>query len=262
MGKNTEIKWTDHTWNPWQGCKKVSPGCKNCYMFRDKKRWGQDGSNIHRSGNVTFFNPLSWKEPAKVFTCSWSDFFLEEADLWRDDAWKIIKSTPHLTYQILTKRPENMIDRLPDDWPLPNVWLGVTAENQEEAARRIPYLLMHEPGDAVVKFVSVEPMLEEIDLTEIHATNDPAVSFNLLTGIPYDWNTNNFDKDNSIKKIDWVICGGESGSNFREMKKEWAWDLLQQTEIPGTPFFMKQMAGKRPKNIPIPDVLKVKEFPK
>lgn len=116
MGKNSGIEWTDHTWNPWQGCLKVSPGCKQCYMYRDKKRYGQDPMVVVRSKPGTFRKPLQWKQPAKVFTCSWSDFFIEQADNWIDDAWNIIRQTPHLTYQILTKRPENIKDRLPEDW--------------------------------------------------------------------------------------------------------------------------------------------------
>jgi len=180
---------------------------------------------------ATMKKPLSWKEPAMVFTCSWSDFFIEEADFWRETAWEIIRKTPHLTYQILTKRPERIKECLPLDWPLGNVWLGVTAENQDMADLRVPVLLTI---DAPVRFISVEPMLGPVDLTE---------HFQLQPG------------------IQWVICGGESGPGFREMKKEWAWDLSQQTEIPQVPFFMKQMSGLNPKKIPIPDVLSIKEFP-
>lgn len=268
MGKQSEIAWTDHTWNPWQGCRKVSAGCKNCYMFRDKKRWRQDPENIHRSGNVTFFAPFLWKKPAKVFTCSWSDFFLPEADPWRDDAWQVIRTTPHLTYQILTKRPENIKDRLPDDWPLPNVWLGVTAENQEMADKRIPLLLQIE---AEKRFISIEPMLGPVNLTQyIRLTDENSLyDFYEKNGWGYDDWSGGFVGPGVVDScydpgpgIHWVICGGESGPGFREMKKEWAWDLIQQTEIPEVPFFMKQMAGFRPKDIPLPAVLKVKEFPK
>ncbi len=106
MSENTKISWADHTVNFWQGCKKVSSGCKNCYMFRDKKRYGQDASVVVRSKPPTFNKPLLWKDPARVFVCSWSDFFIEEADLWREEAYDIMRKTPHLTYLILTKRPE------------------------------------------------------------------------------------------------------------------------------------------------------------
>lgn len=235
MGKNTAISWTDHTWNPWQGCKKISPGCKNCYMFDGQKRWGNDPENIHRSAKQTFNMPLRLKDPGKVFVCSWSDFFLKEADLWRDETWEIIRNTPHLTYQILTKRPENIKDRLPEGWPFKNVWLGVTAENQEQANIRIPILLEIKP---VIRFVSVEPMLEPVSIFE-------AVDI-CLTCAP----------------IHWIICGGESGSNYRSMDPKWAKALLFETRIARSTFFMKQMSAVNPKIKPIPDYLNIKEFPK
>src|SRR3990167_6883297 len=97
----SKIEWTNDTWNPWHGCTKVSEGCDHCYMFRDKVRYGQDPELVVRS-KTTFTAPLKWKEPSLVFTCSWSDWFHKAADAWRDEAWAIIKATPHLTYQILT----------------------------------------------------------------------------------------------------------------------------------------------------------------
>ena len=93
MGMNSKIEWTDATWNPWQGCHKVSPGCENCYMFREKTAYGQDPDVVVRSKLPTFNLPLKLKEPQKVFTCSWSDFFIQEADPWREDAWDIIDRT-------------------------------------------------------------------------------------------------------------------------------------------------------------------------
>src|SRR3990167_3278580 len=124
----SKIEWTNDTWNPWHGCTKVSEGCKNCYMYRDKKRYGQDGSKIVRASNKIFVLPRLLKGPL-VFTCSWSDFFIKDADSWRVEAWEIIKYTPNLTYQILTKRPERIKYNLPPDWPYKNVWLGVSVEN-------------------------------------------------------------------------------------------------------------------------------------
>ena len=239
MGKDSEIAWTDHTWNPWQGCRKVSPGCKNCYMFREKKRWKQDPTNIHRSGNITFFAPLAWEEPAKVFTCSWSDFFIEEADAWREDAWQIIRTTPHLTYQILTKRPERIRKCLPEDWPLENVWLGVTGEDYSSTFLRLRELLsIHAP----IKFLSAEPLIGPIDLEEI------------LHALCCHGDLN--------RQLDWVICGGESGPGFREMATEWAELLRDDCHLLGIPFFMKQMSGTNPKKITIPGYLNVREFPR
>ncbi|MGH2369611.1 MAG: DUF5131 family protein, partial [Chloroflexota bacterium] len=130
MGSTSSIEWTDATWNPWQGCTKVSPGCAHCYMYRDKARYGQDPTTVRRSTSATFYRPLAWRAPQRVFTCSWSDFFHEDADAWRSEAWDVIRRTPHLTYQVLTKRPDRLPDCLPADWPLPNVWLGTSVEYQ------------------------------------------------------------------------------------------------------------------------------------
>ncbi len=162
MGK-TNISWTNYTHNFWYGCKKVSPGCRYCYAEREMKRFGKDFNTVTRAKG--FISPLMWKEPSMVFVNSWSDFFIEEADDWRDEAWDIICRTPQLTYQILTKRPENILSRLPDDWGdgYPNVWLGVSAENQENADKRIP-LLIQIPS--IVYFVSCEPLLGPIDLSK------------------------------------------------------------------------------------------------
>lgn len=136
MGARTNIAWTERTWNPWRGCIKISPGCKNCYMFRDQKRFGFEPSQIVKCNPTTWSHPKRWNSIAEaagrkdlVFTCSWSDFFLEEADEWRDAAWDVIRKTPNLIYQILTKRPERIAECLPADWPLENVWLGVSIEH-------------------------------------------------------------------------------------------------------------------------------------
>lgn len=238
MAQNTGIGWTDHTWNPWQGCRKVSAGCDNCYMFREKKRFGQDPATVIRSKSKTFNAPLKLKDPAKIFICSWSDFFIEDADEWRDEAWEIIRKTPHLTYQILTKRPENIRDRLPEDWGegYKNVWLGVTAENQEIFNKRIP-LIFEVP--AIKHFVSIEPMLGEIHIggwLSLLGNEGEPIIFNFLN---------------------WVIVGGETGPDARGMKLEWALNVKQACEFTKTPFFMKQMTNKEP----IPDFLKGREFP-
>lgn len=241
MADKTNIAWTDKTWNPWQGCRKVSSGCKNCYMFRDKKRFGQDPSTVIRSKPATFNRPNHWKDPAKVFVCSWSDFFIEDADPWRDEAWEIIRENPHLTFQILTKRPENIANRLPSHW-LQNVWLGVTVENQEQADERIKHLC---PACVPVKFISVEPMLGEI---------------NLLQNFP-DQRMVRWYKP-MINQIDWIICGGESGPDARHMETNWAQSLKNQCRDSGIPFFMKQMSGNTKKQLEdIPDYLDVREFP-
>lgn len=229
MADKTGISWTDKTWNPIQGCRKVSSGCLNCYMFREKKRYGQDPLDVHVSAQATFNSPLRWKEPAKVFTCSWSDWFIEEFDERRPEAWDIIRRTPHLTYQILTKRPERIIGNLPIGGCPSNVMLGVTAENQEQWEKRVPILT----ALGMKNFVSVEPMLGPVEISPMDG-----------------------------EMVDWVICGGESGPGFREMKKKWALSLKAQCKELGIPFFFKQVSGSSKKKCAeIPEELVVQEFP-
>jgi protein gp37/site-specific DNA-cytosine methylase len=247
----SNITWTDHTWNPWTGCQKVSAGCKNCYMFRDEERWGKDPSIIKRTGDYTFNSPLRIKEPKMVFTCSYSDFFIEQADDWREDAWEIIRKTPHLTYQILTKRPERIKECLPSDWGegYPNVWLGVTVENQDTIHRA--ELLVEIP--ASVRFISAEPLLGPLDL---------------LT--PLDWKL--------MGHIDWIIIGGESGNitgkyNFRECQADWIQQLINDmNEYTKTKVFVKQagnhlarvlgMKSRHGSDIEeFPEWMKVQEWP-
>lgn len=227
MTTESKIQWTDHTYNPWQGCKHVSAGCDNCYMFRDKARWGEKGGTVKRSVKATFNKPLTWHAPAKVFTCSWSDFFIQQADEWRAEAWDIIRRTPHLTYQILTKRPERIMECLPPDWGdegYPNVWIGVSAANQDEYEARAYYL---DNIAAEVVFISFEPLIE-------HIAVNPAL------------------------RLDWAIIGGESGNGtkpiteyakgdktkpkfgYRICEEEWIIELCQQLKYEGVPVFVKQ----------------------
>jgi protein gp37 len=209
MGNYSAIEWTEATWNPWHGCLKVSPGCAHCYMYRDKVRYGQDPTDVMR-GKTTFELPLKWKDPKLIFTCSWSDFFIEEADGWRDAAWDIIRSTPHHTYQILTKRPERIANHLPSDWPLPNVWLGVSVENPRFYWR----IAVLNGIPAAVRFLSLEPLLAA------------------MADLPLDG-------------ISWVIVGGESGPRCRPMKAEWVREIRDRCQQSGVPFFFKQWGGKR-----------------
>jgi protein gp37 len=240
MGERTGIGWTDRTWNPWHGCTKVSPGCAHCYMYREKKRYGQNPEFVVRS-KTTYAAPLGWPEPARIFTCSWSDFFHEAADGWRADAWDVIRRTPHHMYQILTKRPERMAGHLPPDWGRgwPNVWLGVSVENQRwvERAERLVEI------PAVVRFVSAEPLLGPVDLMRLRP--GPCTVVELLS---------------------WVIVGGESGPDGvrRDMKLEWLASVVRQCDEARVPVFVKQDSGPRDSQQGrIPDALWVrKEFPK
>lgn len=219
MGINSKISWTKDTWNPWQGCIKVSPGCKFCYMYRDKLRWNQDPFTPVRSKDATFYAPLRGKlKGPLVFTCSWSDWFLEQADDWRSDAWDVIRQTPNLTYQILTKRADRIEQCLPDDWNggWDNVWLGVSVETQDQKYRAD--ILSTVP--AKVRFLSCEPLLGPLDLSKIS------------------------DFENSI---DWVISGGESGQGdkWRPADTEWFRSLRDQCLNADVPFFHKQNGGNR-----------------
>jgi protein gp37 len=214
MAKNSNIEWTDATWNPWMGCTKVSPGCRNCYMFRDQKRFGHDPTVIRRS-KTTFRNPLRWKEPRMIFVCSWSDFFHEDVPLtWLDEAWDIMRRTPHHTYLLLTKRASVIRHSLPEDWEngYPNVWIGVSVESNEQDWR----LVALEEISATVKFVSAEPLLGPFET--------------LYSFTP---------------SIDWVIVGGESGPDYRQMNLDWARSIRDQCQKAEVPFFFKQIGGSK-----------------
>jgi protein gp37 len=211
MGEASAIEWTEATWNPWMGCTKVSPGCAHCYMFREQRQYGRDPETVVRS-KTKFHEPMKWAEGRLVFTCSWSDWFHEGADAWRDEAWEIIRQTPQHTYQILTKRPERMAGRLPwgdygDPWP--NVWLGVSIENQRYAHRAD--ILATLP--ATVRFVSAEPLLGPLVLGP------------------------------RLRGIDWLIAGGESGPKARPMAEAWAASLRDECAASGTAYFLKQLGG-------------------
>jgi protein gp37 len=232
MGEHTGISWTDATYNPWYGCTKVSPGCAHCYMFSEQRQYGRDPELVTRS-KTKFKDPLKWKEPKRIFTCSWSDFFHEAADAWRPEVWDIIRRTPQHTYQILTKRPELVKDRLPADWGAgyPNVWLGVSVENQRWTSR-IPIL---QGIPARLRFLSCEPLLGPVNFGE------------------HNW---------MLDGIRWVICGGESGVDAREMNLNWAYDILSDCHSQGKAFFMKQMSGPRPgMRGDIPGDLWIQEIP-
>ncbi len=261
MGKNTKIEWADNSHNFWTGCLKVSQGCKFCYMYRLAARYGKDGSVIYRANDDKFNEPLKWKKPATVFTCSMSDFFIKEADEWRADAWKIIKATPHLTWIILTKRIKRVKQCLPPDWGkgYPNVWLGVSVENQKTADHRIP-MLYEIP--AAIRFLSVEPILGPIDLS-------PFLSVHIPPPV-----------DKWVLPIHWVIIGGESGNDngdyiHRPAELDWFRDIIAACREFETPVFVKQLGTHQYHKLKLtdrmggdfedanfPPVLKIRELPK
>ncbi len=227
--KDSHIQWTEDTWNPWHGCKKVSLGCKFCYMYRDRERMGQSPSTVLKS-KTKFDYPLKEKYPLVIFTCSWSDWFIDEADEWRAEAWKIIETTQRHTYQILTKRPKRILGHLPSNWGhgYNNVWLGVSGENEELTFQRLTELLR---VPAKVRFLSAEPLLEDICSPR-----------NLAL----------------IAQLDWLIIGGESGNDtgkyrYRPMESDWAQNLINACVKLGVPVFMKQAGTYLSKKLGLAD---------
>lgn len=257
MGDNTKIEWADATVNFWHGCKKVSQGCKFCYMYRDKARYSQDGSIVVRAKNDTFFKALKWAEPRRIFTCSWSDFFIKDADPWRAEAWKVIKDTPQHTWLILTKRPERIMQALPPDWGdgYPNVWLGVSIENEKTAYNRIMQLF---EVRTKIRFLSVEPLLQKINLQPFLAVTLP-------------------DK-RVVNPLHWVIIGGESGNEigdyrYRPTQPEWIQDIIGKCKQHDIPVFIKQLgtslskkysmkgAGENFDDPKFPQAFKIRQMP-
>lgn len=243
MGDKSAIEWTDATWNPWQGCHKVSPGCNECYMFREKLRYGQEPNVVVRSKPRTFTLPLRLNQPQRVFTCSWSDFFIREADPWRAEAWAIIDRTRHLTYQILTKRIERVAALLP--WgsgaPWSHVQIIASVENQEQADRRISRLLAL---NVAVRGVSYEPALGPVRLPWIvrgtvgyqDGCGKPDGEPWFVDGDGVRWSA----YDVTVKGIDWLVAGGESGPGARPPHPDWFRSARDQCVAAGIPFFFKQ----------------------
>ncbi len=256
MGKDSAISWTHHTFNAWWGCSKVSPGCANCYAAAFDKRLGGDHWKV--GGPRKFFGDKHWDQPIawyldakkrgvreRVFCSSMADVFERHPDPriaeLQDDArrrlWSLILTTRDaLDWLLLTKRPENFRGILPwdggdhDAFPFPNVWLGVTAENQEEADRRIPILLA---TDAARRFVSCEPLLERVTLT--YLLFEPTGNFRTHQG------------ERQLKLVpkpdhglDWVIAGCESGAKARACEVDWLRGLRDECAAADVAFHLKQ----------------------
>ncbi len=229
MGKNSSIEWTDHTFNPWWGCTKVSQACKFCYAEVWAKRTGARiwGPKAPRR----FFGEAHWREPlrwnleagiagkrTRVFCASMADVFEYRAELnaWREKLWELIDVTPHLDWLLLTKRPQRIKLARRSVWPA-NVWLGTTVEDQTSADERIPELL---DNDATVRFLSCEPLIGPLDLTRY-----------LESGY-----------------VNWVIAGGESGGRSRPAHPDWFLDLRDQCRAAGVKFLFKQWGNWAPAN--------------
>jgi len=270
MSDKTKIEWTDATWNPLRGCSRVSEGCRNCYAERVAARFSGPGLPYEGlttpagnwNGKVKLVedhltDPLKWKKPRKIFVNSMSDLFHESVPFdWIDRIFAVMREARHHTFQVLTKRPERMAEyvgaerkrviwnRLLDVsgaaplWPLPNVWLGVSVEDQPSADKRIQELLR---CHAAVRWLSVEPMLGPVDLwvdglwckacphceeSGHHCPETGAWECRACDGT---------QKSNEVA-IDWVVCGGGE----RPMHPDWVRSLRDQCVNAGVPFFFKQ----------------------
>lgn len=220
MADKTAIEWTEATWNPVTGCSKVSPGCAHCYAETFAERWRGIPDHPYEQGfdlrlwPGRLAQPLRWRKPRTIFVNSMSDLFHEEIpDHFVQEVFAVMEQANWHTFQVLTKRPERAVElstRLP--WP-DNVWLGVSIENRRFVSRAD--LLREVP--AAVRFISAEPLLGPLE------------------GL-------------SLKEIDWLIAGGESGARHRPVRVEWLRDLRDRCVGEGVAFFFKQWGGARPKS--------------
>jgi protein gp37 len=225
LAVNSKIEWTDHTFNPWLGCTKVSPGCDNCYAESWSKRsglvkWGSHARK--RTTDAYWRGPLVWNSRAgdfarlhnrrqRVFCASLADVFDNQIDpAWRFDLFLLIKQCDQLDWLLLTKRPQNILKMLPPDWGrgYSNVWIGTTAEDQIRFDQRWPYL---SAVPSLVRFISYEPAIGALRLNAL--------------GPPHP---------------DWIITGGESGGRSRELDPQWIRDLISDCRGFGVAPFHKQ----------------------
>lgn len=271
MSENSKIEWTDHTFNPWIGCTKVSPGCDHCYAERDMAgrlkvvQWGPHGARV-RTKPANWAKPMAWNRRhdeffaqhgrrQRVFCASLADVFDNAVDpAWRADLFELIEATPNLDWLLLTKRIGNVpimmedvalrltwlgsrdVHSMPD-----NVWLGASIVNQAEADRDIPKLLA---ASARVRFLSMEPLLGPVDLSVVACkpcpTSGGELSMDPSTGAYECCPRCDFTGIGDEWGIDWVIVGGESGPAARPMHPDWARDLRDQCAASGVPFLFKQ----------------------
>ncbi len=300
---DTKISWTDKVWNPTRGCSLVSPGCHQCYAMTFAHRFSGPGQRYegltrlrpHKQGPVWTGRvnlvydmlevPRAWKKPQRVFVNSMSDLFHEELSFEEIGAvFGVMAGSPQHTFQVLTKRPQRMVeffrwvesqegvpptavveimaanlcdvDQLAPPWPLSNVWLGVSIEDQRRADERIPLLLQ---VPAAVRFLSCEPLLESLDFgIDMEATTDrlgllscPACrGWGVVRAEGYDFD--GFPNEAACKAchgsgsgIGWCIVGGESGPKARPFVLQWASAIQAACETAGVAFFFKQ-AGSKP----------------
>ena len=233
----TLIEWCDETLNPITGCSPISEGCQNCYAIRMGRRgmWGYGIENEFRFHHNRMGQIFHWRNGRKIFVGSMTDMFHEKVQYeWLDDVFRPMPLRREHTFMVLTKRPLNMKAYFDDAGRIPdNLWLGVTLENRQRAAERIPVLLQI---DAKLRFVSIEPMLDRVDLTAVHFPTG-CIENVLDTETSPRLKAAGIDKLNGI---DWVICGAETGPRKRHMDLGWARDLRDQCVAAGIPFFFKK----------------------
>lgn len=287
----SKIEWTDETWNPVTGCTKVSQGCKHCYAER---LWPRiEAARIKREGGAprAFTDvqchperldaPLHWAKPRRVFVNSMSDLFHEDVpDAFIEKVFFLMAHAPLHTFQILTKRPARMQEWTtlngPDavfageslehedalrnySWPLKNVWLGVSVEDQDTADERIPLLLQ---TPAAIRFVSYEPALGPVDFN--HLSRPPGDADRQMPGFAAcqrftisalhgqngvemrDGKRYYSEQNDSATHLDWLIAGGESGPNARPAHPDWFRSARDQCAAAGVPFFFKQWGNWAP----------------
>lgn len=281
MADNSHIEWTDATWNVITGCSVLSPGCTNCYAMRlagTRLRNHPSRAGLTKdskagpvwTGDVRFneawlMQPMTWRTPRRIFVCAHADLFHESVpDDWIDKVFAVMALTPHHTYQVLTKRADRMQRYFAGDpeervwqalfdvrpasghysieWPLPNVWLGISCERQQELEERAPHL---QRTPAAIRYISAEPLLGPIDTADCCNGH---YFFDVLRGTR--WHDDP-DGPNVPEKflpgIDWVIVGGENGP--RPMHPDWARKLRDQCADAGVPFFFKQWGSWYPHKV-------------
>ena len=278
------IEWTDVTWNPATGCTKVSPGCAHCYAEAIAPRTfkGRPFTDV-RFHPERIEQPLRWRKPRRVFVNSMSDLFHEDLTFDQiDRVFSVMAAAQRHSYQVLTKRPERMREYFSGDagdrvcgvmqthpdpykrqtWPLENVWLGVSVENQRTADERIPLLL---DTPAALRFLSVEPLLDRVDLSEWVFNRRESIR-DAMNG-PAALNGDQADAAVSYP-IDWVIVGGESGPKARPCNLEHVRSVVWACQRAGIPVFVKQLGAHhgsdRKGGDPYewPGDLRVREFPR
>lgn len=272
MSSKSKIEWTERTWNPLAGCSKVSPGCENCYALAMSWRLQNAGLKKYqglvrkmKSGKLQWTNqinfdfdiltaPVHWRKPSMIFVDSMSDLFHEKVPFaFIRSVFIIMQECNNHIFQVLTKRPDRMLEFIYSDsfphvggWNHPdNIWLGTSIEDQPTADKRLPFILQI---PCAVRFISYEPALSEIDLSEV--TVD-AQLYDPLRGIG-DINPG------PRNKIDWIIAGGESGHHKRPCQLVWFRKLRDQCKAADVPFFMKQID----KIQAIPEDLQIRQLPK